>query len=277
MASIYDKDRYYDADGMASRLSVFLSPLLYGLDLLKAGGFYVRHRSLKGGALLDVGAGDGKFLYFMRRLGLKVWGTTASATSQQAARKLFDVDLEFATDLTGAISARRYNAITYWHVFEHLEDPSSHIERWPALLEAGGLVHLEVPNLDGLGSRFCFASWLGSDMKHHVNHMHRHEILARVKSAGFHLVRQGHFSLKFSYVFLWSSLLGFCFGTEHYNFDTVFALLKSPMQALSQRPFFTINGLAAVIYLAPLILPLMIYGVATRQGEVLALTLKKAV
>ncbi len=70
--SIYDENNYYGDDKEASRLSLLFNPLLYILDYLKA---YSVFRYFKNSiyeeklSVLDVGAGDGKFLSFFKHRG----------------------------------------------------------------------------------------------------------------------------------------------------------------------------------------------------------------
>jgi hypothetical protein len=87
---------------------------------------------------------------------------------------------------------------------------------------------------------------------------------------GLRIEREEPFSLKFTYVFLWSGLLGRLYGRV-YDFDTLFDVLKRPLAAIRRRPLRTLNAVAAVVYLAPVILPLAAWGCLTGRGEVLRL------
>jgi hypothetical protein len=51
----------------------------------------------------------------------------------------------------------------------------------------------------------------------------------------------------------------------------VFDVLKRPLASLRRRPLRTLNAVAAVGYLAPVILPLAVWGCLTGRGEVLRL------
>jgi SAM-dependent methyltransferase len=265
--SLYDQNDYYDASG--SRLAPFLDPVLDGLDKFKANRV-VKKTGLKPGKALDVGAGDGKFLYFLAKQGWKVFGTTASRTSGQAAVRKYGVHLEVTKDIPLTLSERHYDLITYWHVFEHLENPQSHAEVWPQILNDRGQMVIEVPNIESFGAKFCYASWLGSDDKHHINHQTRDQIATLLERNGLEIRRTEGFSLKFSFVFLWSALLGMLFG-KRYHFDRLMDLLKYPVASLKARPFSSLNAIAALGYLAPLIVLLTAVGCLIGRGEVLRL------
>lgn len=217
--------------------------------------------------MLDIGAGDGKFLQRMRQRGFSPTGTTASSVSARAAMTLFGLHLEFTESLDAPLRDAPYDLMTYWHVYEHLADPATHTMHWATLVRPGGYLLIEVPNIRSLGARLCYRAWLGSDDQHHVNHQAPETILAAMRQQGIEPVRVEHASMKFSYVFLWSALLGFLFG-RRYDFDGIMDLLKKPIKMLRARPIWTVNALASIVYLAPVIAILFLYGLATKQGEV---------
>jgi 2-polyprenyl-3-methyl-5-hydroxy-6-metoxy-1,4-benzoquinol methylase len=210
----------------------------------------------------------------MQQLGFAVHGTTTSTRSARAAEALFGLRLDVSETLDHQLANGPFDLVTYWHVFEHLDDPASHTRQWPALVRPGGFVILEVPNIDSIGARLCYESWLGSDAKHHINHQAPTTIIATLRELGFDPARTEYFSSKFSYVFLWSALLGFLFR-HAYDFDGIMSILKAPARTMLRRPLWTINAMAALAYLAPAIAGLMLYGLATGRGEVLRVYARK--
>ena len=266
--SLYDSEDYYADTAAGSRLSPMFDGLLRVFDRWRARAV-IRKTGLSGPGrkVLDVGAGDGKFLHFMHDAGFEPRGTTTSQRSARAAKELFGLDLDLSAALDAQLANGPFDLLTYWHVFEHLEDPPAHEQFWPALVKPGGFVVIEVPNVQSLGARLCYASWLGSDDKHHVNHQPPERIVGTLRGLGFEPMRVESFSGKFSYVYLWSALLGAIFGRQ-YDFDGIMSILKSPAAMARRRPVWTINALAAVGYLAPFIAVLMLYGVFAHRGEV---------
>lgn len=182
------------------------------------------------------------------------------------------IKLYLTTDIPDELAALPFDAITYWHVFEHLENSEAHVAAWPNMLAENGFVLVEVPDINSLGAGICWRSWLGSDPVHHGNMMSRGDIAALLARHGLRIVTAEAFSLKFTYVFLWSALLGRLFGRA-YDFDTVFDLLKRPIESLHRRPLRSVNALAAAVYLAPIILCLAVWGCLKGRGEVLRLVI----
>ena len=97
------------------------------------------------------------------------------------------------------------------------------------------------------------------------------QIEALLAANGLRIVQHENFSLKFTYPFLWSSLLGAAFGTAKYDFAFIFGTLKNPLGQLRSAPLATLNALASTIYLAPFIALLALAGLVSRRGEVLRL------
>ena len=264
-SSTYDSDEYYVAG--ASRLSPAFDGLLRILDRWRT-RVVVRRTGLKTGKVLDVGAGDGRVLHFMRQLGFEVHGTTVSQKSANAARALFGLSLDVSDSLEEVLATGPFDLVTYWHVYEHLEVPCRHTARWPELVRPGGFIVIEVPNTRSVGARLCRDAWLGSDDKHHVNPQAAEPLLGVLQATGFDVVRTRQFAVKYSYAYLWSALLGRLFGGR-YDFDGILRILKAPLKMARARPWWTFNALASIGYLAPAVLTLMLYGLMTNQGEVL--------
>jgi 2-polyprenyl-3-methyl-5-hydroxy-6-metoxy-1,4-benzoquinol methylase len=268
--SLYDSNDYYKGNRSGSRLS----PILDGLLLLFEWERYFAIRRLIGGLrkvhdkkVLDVGAGDGKFLHMMRKLGLMPFGTTASSRSAAAAKALHGIKLDVSETLTEVAKNGPFTLVTYWHVYEHLTAPSDHENLWRTIIEKNGLLVIEVPNIESYGSKICFNSWLGSDPIHHINHQVPSEILQRIKKAGLTPFRTSYFSAKFSFVFLWSALLGWLFP-KLYTFDSIMETLKNPFDRLWRQPITTLNIICSIIYLSPIVVFLMLAGVVKQRGEV---------
>ncbi len=97
------------------------------------------------GRLLDVGTGDGRFLRVCRDAGFSVEGTeVSSAGAAYAQRQGFEVKMgQFtAIDLPGS----SFDAITIWHVLEHVPDPAAVLRKAHSLLRADGVLIVAVPN-----------------------------------------------------------------------------------------------------------------------------------
>ena len=115
----------------------------------------VRMRQLRGlpiGRLLDMGSGRGRFLGAAKAVGWAVVGIELD----QAWLELLAGDSASRSSSGDAVSPSvggTFDAITMWHVLEHLPDPRAALDRAAALLRPGGTLIVSVPNNDSLQAR----------------------------------------------------------------------------------------------------------------------------
>lgn len=99
-----------------------------------------------GESLLEIGCGAGNFLSLCAAAGLDVWGVEPSrGYAEQARHQGLAVETGMFPQLQGGRS--RYHTIALFHVVEHLADPLAVLRRCRELLEEGGRVVVEVPDL----------------------------------------------------------------------------------------------------------------------------------
>ncbi|MFQ5845829.1 MAG: class I SAM-dependent methyltransferase [Planctomycetota bacterium] len=104
----------------------------------------------RGGALLDVGCGDGLFLQVAREAGWRVEGIEfspegARRAAERLGRPVAVGDLARENLLPGPFAV-----VTLWHVLEHLPQPALMLEAARRRLAPAGLLVAAVPNLDNL-------------------------------------------------------------------------------------------------------------------------------
>ncbi len=272
--SVYDENDYYAANAVGSRLSRVFDPGLALFDRLQA-GYMARLTPQRHGRVADMGGGVGRLLSIMRGRGFQVCGTTLSRTAALVARDRYGVDLRYTAGVPDDWPSGGFDAVSYWHVFEHLEDPAGHLAAVARLLDQGGRLFMEIPNPESLGAALSRRAWLGGDARHHVNMLNRREVTELLAASGFRVARVGQFSLKFSFLFVWSGLMGRLFPGR-YDFDAVFDLFKQPRKILKQSPGLAMGGLLGLLSLSPLAVALVAVGLMVGRGEVLRLVAVKS-
>ena len=121
------------------------------------------------GRLLDVGCATGKFLGQMRAMG---WSVAGLEVDPEAARKAKTITPDvFVGDPVDALFApASFDVITAFHVIEHLPSPREALGRMLGWLAPGGVIIVEVPNVDGVGARLFGRNWSGLDFPRHLVH-----------------------------------------------------------------------------------------------------------
>lgn len=143
------------------------------------------------GRLLDVGCGKGRFLAAARDAGWDAVGIEFAHASAEAARAN-GVEVH-ESDFLEVSMPGDFDAVTMWHVLEHLPDPAAAVARAADLVRPGGRVVISVPNIDSLQARIGGDSWFHLDLPRHLFHFGPGSLTALVERAGLRVVRIGHF------------------------------------------------------------------------------------
>lgn len=107
----------------------------------------VRRHLKPGATVLDLGAGGGEVVYVLRRLGFDARGIEPNEGYARFARERLGQPVETGIWQEAAIPARSLDAVTLFHVLEHLDDPVGVLTLVRGWLRPGGLLWIEVPNI----------------------------------------------------------------------------------------------------------------------------------
>src|SRR5438105_414530 len=118
-------------------------------------------RYARPGRLLDVGCASGLFLSLAHRTGWQVTGVEPSEVLfRKAEAALKDIGEVYCQTLEAAnLPAGSFDALTLWDVLEHVPDPLGFLQTCRDLLRPGGLLFLNIPNLDSLESKLLVSRW----------------------------------------------------------------------------------------------------------------------
>jgi SAM-dependent methyltransferase len=154
---------------------------VFGLTLRKR---RIVERYLQGGRILDIGCGNG---FFLRTLGGGQWQRYAMDLRWQGAGEcpgeFHEGNLDHA-----APRLRDLDAVTLWHVFEHLYHPRKALENAAFILKPGGLLFLAIPDLRSIEPHLFGKYWVGWDPPRHIATYSRRGLETLLREAGFRLV-----------------------------------------------------------------------------------------
>ncbi len=123
----------------------------------------------KQGRLLDIGAGTGAFAGFMQESGWEVTGLEPEATARERALADHNVRL-LDMDQLERLPGESYDAITLWHVLEHVHALHPYLERLRALINKGGRIFIAVPNYTSYDATVYGPAWAAYDVPRHLYH-----------------------------------------------------------------------------------------------------------
>jgi 2-polyprenyl-3-methyl-5-hydroxy-6-metoxy-1,4-benzoquinol methylase len=121
-----------------------------------------------GGRLLDVGCGDGEFLNRMRNEGWSVDGVDFDRQAIENANRKYGMKLQCGSITTPGFAEASFDAITLYHVIEHVPDPLEVFFECHRLLKPGGCLVMATPNAESLGHRTFGNCWRGLEPPRHL-------------------------------------------------------------------------------------------------------------
>jgi 2-polyprenyl-3-methyl-5-hydroxy-6-metoxy-1,4-benzoquinol methylase len=121
------------------------------------------------GRILDIGAGIGAFLSEMQQRGWEITGIEPDAGARTNAKELFKVTLQEPGALF-KLAPKQFDAITMWHVLEHVHRLHAYIDQIKNLLAPGGKAFIAVPNYTSVDAAAYRNYWAAYDVPRHLYH-----------------------------------------------------------------------------------------------------------
>jgi 2-polyprenyl-3-methyl-5-hydroxy-6-metoxy-1,4-benzoquinol methylase len=150
-----------------------------------------------GSKLLDIGCGPGWFLKAARIRGFDSQGVDVATGAVEFA--IGTLKVQASTDTIEELVGRgsRFDVVTLWHVLEHFHDPLAQLKEIRKLLVPGGLIAIEVPNLNSLKFRLSCSPWQGGNHPlYHRTFFTDHSLSRMLTAAGYRSVH--HRSLNYN-------------------------------------------------------------------------------
>lgn len=123
----------------------------------------------KSGTILDVGSGTGAFLHEMKANGWNVTGLEPDSDAIVVARRNYGLEL-MNTDRLFELPKSTFDAITLWHVLEHVHQLQAYIMQLKNLLTGNGKLIIAVPNYTSLDEKIYKQYWAAYDVPRHLYH-----------------------------------------------------------------------------------------------------------
>jgi len=195
--------RYYYSGEYPGNSTINLASIVKGRNLksklLKVMYFHLRMHVLKdilkvceinkNTKLLDIGCGNGGFLYFMKeKIGIKGDGIEISKDSADFASKKLGLNI-INSSVEDATIKGKYDLITAFQYFEHEPDPNRLLKKVHSSLNDNGVLLLELPNANSLMFRIFKKYWYNLDIPRHLYNYSPETVTKILEKNGFSVKR----------------------------------------------------------------------------------------
>ncbi|MFC7666664.1 class I SAM-dependent methyltransferase [Hymenobacter humi] len=168
-----DIGRYYESDDYVSHNSGAAGLVNRAYKVAR---FFTMRRKVglltkfapRRGKLLDYGCGTGNFLAAAKSAGWDVAGFEPNARAREEASQRLGQPI--GQDGLGALEPGTFDAITLWHVLEHVHTLNETLAQLAALLKPDGVMLIAVPNVESLDAQHYRELWAAYDVPRHLYH-----------------------------------------------------------------------------------------------------------
>ena len=140
------------------------------------------------GNLLDVGSGTGAFVNEMKQAGWQVTGLEPDADARAMGKQSYNIDLSDISQLY-QLPASSFDAITLWHVLEHVHDLHGYVAKLKSLLKENGKLFIAVPNYTSADAAIYKECWAAYDVPRHLFHFSPRTLQVLMEKHGLKLIR----------------------------------------------------------------------------------------
>lgn len=173
-------------------------------DFMLGQKFRLVERLAPGKRLLDYGTGTGYFTDFMVRKGFRAEGIEIDEGARNYGVERFGITVNPPEFLFEGYRSGAFDAITLWHVLEHLYDPQLYLRKFYDILDDRGVLIIAVPNHSSKDAEEYGAHWAAYDVPRHLWHFSPDTMNRILEQTGFRIVEQRHMPLDPFYVSIMS-------------------------------------------------------------------------
>ncbi|MFO7744158.1 MAG: class I SAM-dependent methyltransferase [Psychroflexus sp.] len=167
---------YYNFGGYISHQSN-KKTVVHGIyNLVRKRMFNTKYKLLRKGSqnlnsVLDFGCGTGEFVEFLKDKNIEAEGVEPTSNAYQKTK---EKNIEVYKDLKDV--TKSYDAITLFHVLEHVDNYDQTMKQLVSKLNSKGLLLIAVPNYKSHDANYYKEKWAAWDVPRHLWHFNRKNI-----------------------------------------------------------------------------------------------------
>jgi 2-polyprenyl-3-methyl-5-hydroxy-6-metoxy-1,4-benzoquinol methylase len=208
VASLYDSGDYKIQD---TRNTIFET--IQNIEYSRTVRYLIK-RKIR--SIIDYGSGKGVFLALAQKSGMKVYGVEISKPRSDYAKSAFNLHIDTKRYESGNIFGGLVDAITLFHVVEHLEKPQNILSNLIKYnLNKDGIVIIEVPNFNSLQSRIAGSRWMHLDVSRHILHYDKNSLNKILTKLKLEPIKYEGFSIHLGVPGMVQSIMNLLFSYKH--------------------------------------------------------------
>lgn len=139
------------------------------------------------GTILDYGCGTGMFLNSCKKDGWNSFGIEPDSGARKIATEMNLNTFANKQELLDELGTNQFNAITLWHVLEHVTDLTETLNLFKSRLDNNGVLVIAVPNYKSHDAQHYNQFWAAYDVPRHLYHFDKSSIENLLARHGFKL------------------------------------------------------------------------------------------
>ncbi|MEI6575727.1 MAG: class I SAM-dependent methyltransferase [Bacteroidota bacterium] len=156
-----------------------------------------------GSKILDYGCGTGNFLHYCKQHGLDTLGIEPNTNARNTATQLHKLRVE-EENYVHKLEPSSFDAITLWHVLEHVPLLQERFATLVQALKPGGLLIIALPNANSWDAHYYKEFWAAYDVPRHLYHFAPASFRRLIQNFPLEFIRQEPMKLDAYYISLLS-------------------------------------------------------------------------
>lgn len=193
-----------------------------------------------GKTILDYGCGTGEFLHAMKKANWSCNGIEPNPGARNFATKEYSLDVRDENGLA-EIEDTSLDAISLWHVLEHIYPLSERLHAFHKKLKADGTLFVALPNMNSYDAKKYDEYWAAWDVPRHIYHFNPSTVEALLNKYGFKMIAVRPMTLDAFYISMLSEK--YKHGSEK-NINAMISGLRSNFSA-----FYKKGNYSSLIYI----------------------------
>ena len=186
IGAYYQSENYISHSNTREGLVNYLYHIVRNRTLASKYHLIERTTGINRGHHLDIGAGTGAFVQYMNQHGWISTGIEPDVKAREKAQVFHETNL-LPAETFETFPPESFDAISLWHVLEHVHDLYIYLQQIKNILKPHGLVYIAVPNYTSFDGRKYGANWAAYDVPRHLYHFSPASMRWLLKDAGFQM------------------------------------------------------------------------------------------